>query len=81
MAPEDQGERGQGDGADAEQRLVGIDPGPDRAGPEPGVFGAAAEPADPCGQALAGPQRGGRRAGEERPAGDDQGQDQDGPQP
>jgi hypothetical protein len=42
LAPEHQRERGQGDGADAQELLVGIDPGPHRAGPPAGVFGAAA---------------------------------------
>ena len=38
LAPEHQGERGQGDGGDAQDLLVGIDPGPHRAGAEPGVL-------------------------------------------
>jgi hypothetical protein len=42
LAPEHQGEGGQGDGADPQELLVGIHPGPHRAGPQPGVPRAAA---------------------------------------
>jgi hypothetical protein len=61
--------------------LVGIHPGPHRAGPQAGLFGAATQPADRRGQALAGPHGGCRRAGHQRPGGHDQGQHQHRAQP
>src|SRR5918994_356327 len=58
-APEDQGQGGRGHGGDAQGPLVGADPGADRAGAQAGVLGAALEPADGAGQALAGSGPGG----------------------
>ena len=61
--------------------LVAPHPDPDRPGAQAGVLGAALQPGDRAGQALAGAYRGDRPAGEERPGSDHQRQHQDGAQP
>jgi hypothetical protein len=50
-------------------RLVGVHPGPHRAGTQPGLLGAAPQRSDPVSKALAGPDGGARLAGQQRPGG------------
>src|SRR5918994_3618599 len=79
--PEHQGQAGQRDRDDPQCPPVGVDPGPDGAGAQAGAFGAAPQPADGTGNALASAGGGDRLAGQEPSGGHDQPEHEDGAQP